>query len=187
MTRRGRKVVPFSRDYRRPPRWGMGLPPRRPPPRPPADPRRYLRFVILAGAAGLIVLPALADALGGIAKRLAPEAEGCRVVQVIDGDTVTLWCAGRGAARARLVGYDTPELFDPSCASELWRAWTAKWQLRRALWTAGEVTVVRSGTDRYGRALATVFVDGENLARRMIAAGHARPYGGGAREEWCRA
>ncbi|MCX7645538.1 MAG: thermonuclease family protein [Rhodobacteraceae bacterium] len=184
MTRRGRNVVPFSRDYRRPPRWNMGLPPRRPQ-RPPADPRRYLGLAMLAGVAGLIVLPAVADALGGVVKRLAPEAEGCRVVQVIDGDTVTLWCAGRGAARARLTGYDTPELFEPACLSELWRAWQAKWQLRRELWTAGEVTVIRSGTDRYGRALAAVFVDGENVARRMIAAGNARPYGGGQRQGWC--
>jgi hypothetical protein len=184
MTRRRRNVVPFSRDYRRPPRWSMGLPPRRPR-RPPADPRRYLRLAILIGVAALVVLPSVADALGGILKRLAPRAEGCQIVQVIDGDTVTLWCAGRGATRARLIGYDTPELFGPSCVSELWRAWTAKWQLRRQLWLAGEVKVIRSGEDRYGRALATVFVDGQNVARRMIAAGNARPYGGGERQGWC--
>ena len=183
MTRRGRKVVPLSRDYRRPPRWGMGLPPRRPT-RRPADPVRYLKLVILAAAGMLLVLPSAADALSGLVRRGAGGA-GCRVVQVIDGDTVGLWCPARGYEKARLLGFDTPELFSPRCPGEFAAALAAKWRLRVLIWTAGEVRIVRSGEDRYGRALVSLILDGRDVRRSLIAEGHARPYRGGERQGWC--
>ncbi|OYX41466.1 MAG: hypothetical protein B7Z02_15560 [Rhodobacterales bacterium 32-67-9] len=96
-----------------------------------------------------------------------------------------MWCPGRGNSTARLTGFDTPELFSPACASELAAAVRAKWALRLMLLGAGEVRLVREGTDRYGRALVAAFVDGAPLARGMIAAGHARAYAGGPREGWC--
>lgn len=186
MARRYHNIVPFSRDYRRPPRWTMGLPPRRPRrPRRLADPRFYLKAVIAAVSLGLVVLPAASDAVIAVARPVADGSGSCRVWQVIDGDTVRMWCAGRGSTTARLTGLDAPELFSPSCPAELLAATRAKWALRLAIWTAGEVVLVREGTDRYGRTLVAAFLDGEPLARRMIAAGHARPYSGGRREGWC--
>jgi endonuclease YncB( thermonuclease family) len=182
VTRRGRNGGPFSRDYRRPPRWGRGLPPRRGT-RRPADPVRYLRVVIVAAAGSLFVLPYAADALSGLVR--GGGQAGCRVVHVIDGDTVGLWCPARGYERARLLGFDTPELFSPGCAGELTAALAAKWRLRVLIWTAAEVRTVRSGEDRYGRALVSLILDGQDVRRTMIAEGHARPYAGGERQEWC--
>jgi hypothetical protein len=47
-----RNVVRFSRDYRRPLRWGMGLPPRRP--------KRRLRLAgLFVGLTGTLALLAL--------------------------------------------------------------------------------------------------------------------------------
>ncbi len=183
MTRRGRNVVPFSRDHRRARKFDMGLPPGRRP-RRPANPATYLKAVIVAAGMGIVFLPAVVDAVNAFARRV-PAGQACRVVRVIDGDTVTLWCPARGAERARLDGFDAPELFSPSCVSELAAAWRAKWQLRWLIWTADEVGTVRTGTDRYGRALVDLFVGGQNVARPMIAGGYARPYGGGRREGWC--
>lgn len=189
MARRRGKLLRFWRGARRHPKWDIGTPPN---PRSRqhdrsrriGDPVVYLKLVMAVSAAGLVVLPFLGDAIGR-ALRTGAGLESCRVVQVIDGDTVRLWCPARGAERARITGYDTPELFSPRCPSELSAAWAAKWKLRWLIWTAGEVGLVRIGTDRYGRALVSLFVDGRNVAREMITAGHGRPYDGGARWSWC--
>ena len=150
-------------------------------------PRRRGRFGLVAKLAtvGLIALaglPQVGDAISGW--RTAP-TEGCRVVSVIDGDTVSLWCPGTGTERARLTGFDAPELFSPQCPSEAAKALAATWALRTTLWTAGEVTVRRQGTDRWGRALVDMRADGVPVGRGLIAAGLARPYDGGRRAGWC--
>ena len=132
----------------------------------------------------IIALP-LADAGLTAALGLRTGIGDCRVLAVTDGDTVTLWCPPGAPRRARLVGFDTPEVFSPRCAAEWWAGMRATAALRLMLWRAAEVRAVRQGTDRYDRALVSLFVDGQSVARRMIAAGHARPYAGGRREGWC--
>jgi endonuclease YncB( thermonuclease family) len=109
----------------------------------------------------------------------------CKVLRVVDGDTVRATCPGRGLFSARLVGFDTAEVYSPKCFSEWWAGTRASWALSRHLWLADEVKIVLSGTDRYNRRLATLFVDRTNVSSIMIAAGHARRYIGGKREGWC--
>ncbi len=149
------------------------------------DPRFYLKAVVGFGGLGLIVLPFAADMTLALARPAASEDGSCRVISVTDGDTVRLFCTSGGLVDARLLGFDTPELFSPNCASELSAAYAAKWGLRQAIWSADSVKIARQGLDRYGRTLTRVWVDDEDLAQVMIAAGHARPYGGGERRSWC--
>lgn len=183
MVRRLHNVVPYSRDYRRPPRWNMGLPPRRPRRPPLTDPRRWLKLAIVAAVIGLVLLPGIADAVNAV---LAPASRGgCRVAKVIDGDTVALWCSGRGLQTARLKGFDTPEVFSPACATEWANGMAATWHLRRIFFEARTITVAFAGEDRYGRALVSIATDKGPVASRMIADGHARPYAGGVRKGWC--
>jgi len=111
--------------------------------------------------------------------------EGCRIVSVVDGDTVRLYCPDKGLTRARLMGFDTPEVFEPQCAAELARGTAATRALRKHLATADIVAIWRHGTDRYGREPVRLTLDGRALARTMIVSGHARPYAGGARQGWC--
>lgn len=147
--------------------------------------RRRWRLPMKLAVAGLLALgglPQVGDAISGW--RTAPTA-GCRVLSVIDGDTVHLWCPGTGAERARLTGFDAPELFSPQCAAEASQAVAATWALRRTLWSAREVTARRHGTDRYGRALVDLRADGVPVGRRLITEGLARPYHGGRRAGWC--
>ena len=165
----------------------MGPPPRRPARgwRRLADPRAYLKIAIAGAFAGLLALPVLAD-LAGAARRLAADGGGgCTILNVIDGDTATLWCPGAAPERARLLGFDTPEKFSPGCAAELLAAERATWALRWMLFRAADVRVSVQGRDRYGRPLAEVVLDGTRLSRQMIGMGLARPYDGGRRAGWC--
>ena len=184
MTRRRNNLIPFSRDYRRPPRWNMGF---------PAhqrfrfadlrDPRHWLKLVILCAGFGLAVVPFLADAT--VATLGQTSQNGCSVAKVIDGDTVLLWCSGRGLQKTRLKGFDAPEVFSPRCLSEWQTGIAATWYLRRILFSANKLTVGFAGTDRYGRALASIATNAGPISGQMIAAGYARPYSGGQRHGWC--
>jgi len=147
------------------------------------DPRVYLKAVIAISLLALVVLPFGADGINaGIGAR---SVDGCRVLRIVDGDTVTLWCPERGAMRVRLTGFDAPELFSPQCAAEYAWAQVASWHLRRLVFAANELTVRFGGTDPYQRQLAEILLDGMPVSRKMIDAGMARPYSGGARSGWC--
>ena len=183
MARRLNNIIPYSRDYRRPPRWGMGLPPRRPRRAGLSDPRHWLKLVIVTAGIGLVLLPGAADMVNIALSPASPA--GCKVTKVIDGDTILLWCGTGGLEKVRLKGFDTPEVFSPSCPSEWARGIAATWHLRRIFFQANTVSFAFAGTDRYGRKLATATTDTGQVAARMIADGFARAYAGGAREGWC--
>lgn len=165
------------------PKLGASRSVRRPLLRRVADPVFYLKAVIAVAALGLVILPLLADV--GVAAISARGTDGCRVVSVTDGDTVRLWCPAHGLEKARLTGFDTPEAFSPKCASEFARATAATWYLRSLLIEADKISIRRGDTDRYGRRLVSMRIDGIPLSRLMIRAGHARAYNGGPRSGWC--
>ncbi len=182
MARRG-NITQFFRGARRHPKWDLGKPPKSGWKRRRRDPRFFLKTVIVLVFFGALGLPYLAD---GVSALVAPRAEsGCRVLSVTDGDTVELYCPGRGLERARLTGFDTPEIFSPGCVSEYVKGQQAAWALRAMIFGADEISVVRRGTDKYDRTLVYMAVDGNAVAEKMISAGHARPYGGGKRASWC--
>lgn len=99
-------------------------------------------------------------------------------ILAIDGDT--LWVEGQ---RVRVVGVDTPEI-QCQCESECRAAWAAKRFVQETL-DRGTVTIERTGTDKYRRTLARVYVNGQDLAQLIIAAGHGRAYHGERRLSWC--
>ena len=167
-------VTPFSRDYRRPRKWGMGLPPRRP---------RRRRFRAYLGLV-TVLLVLFGVRVGDVVNAGLTRTDGCRIYAIVDGDTVWMNCPGSGSQRTRLMGFDTPELQD-ECGRELMMAVLATHALRWELWRAGEISVRERGQDRYDRRLAQVRVEGELLSRRMIDTGLARFYGGGIRRGWC--
>lgn len=104
---------------------------------------------------------------------------------MVDGDTVKVACPGEDLRSARLLGFDTPELYSPKCLSETFLAIQATLKLRRLIWFADTVVVRRTGVDRYDRKLARLILDGVDVSRPMIASGLARPYDGGTRATWC--
>jgi micrococcal nuclease len=93
-----------------------------------------------------------------------------RVTKHTDGDT--LWLSGVG--RVRLIGVDTPEVYGGvECYGDEASAFVAR------LLPLGARVDYRLGVeerDRYGRALAYVWLrDGRFVNRMLVARGYARP------------
>lgn len=149
------------------------------------DPRFYLKAVIGLAVAGLVLVPTIADLVNAAMKTVASDQGDCRVIRVIDGDTVSLICPEDGMISARLLGFDTPEKYAPKCLGEFLAAERASWHLRALIQQADRMTLEHQGTDQYGRALVRLEIDGVDVARLMIRDGHARQYGGGLRGTWC--
>lgn len=130
-----------------------------------------MRFAIILAASLLLATPALAAGFP-ICKG------GHRVTCVVDGDT--FWLKGE---KIRVEGYDSPEMGEPKCARPAAGAVEARSALAQLL-NSGEVSLDRSGRDKYGRTLARVSVDGVDITRAMISAGHGRRYSPG-QKPWC--
>jgi micrococcal nuclease len=107
-----------------------------------------------------------------------------RCVQVIDGDTldldIDLGFHVTIRQRVRLRGIDTPELR----GKDKDRAVAARTEV--TIWTDGVELLIRTEldeTDKYGRLLADVWVDGlaTSLSDHLVERGMARRYDGGKR------
>lgn len=109
------------------------------------------------------------------------------IAAVHDGDTIRL-CDGE---RVRLQGIDAPELRgSPRCSpisrkhlagsrNPSWCDYAAGEASRSTLAAflgAGSVTIQRLGTDKYGRTLAKLTVNGRDAGEYMIRRGVARPW-----------
>ena len=88
------------------------------------------------------------------------EVDG-RFLRPIDGDTFSM-----NGIKVRVNGIDAPELGTPGGMEAA--------QHLAALLQEGPVTIVPRSRDVYGRTVADVFMNGQNLADRMIADGYAR-------------
>lgn len=88
------------------------------------------------------------------------EVDG-RFLRPIDGDTFAM-----NGIKVRLSGLDAPELGTPGGSEAAHHL--------AALLQEGQVTIIPRSRDIYGRTVADVFMNGQNLAERMIAEGFAR-------------
>ena len=118
---------------------------------------RTIPATVAAACAALFLSPAAAT------------AETVRITSCYDGDT----CRTSKGEKVRLACIDTPELrgkrADPVPAK------AARDYLRSRV--AGKtVTIRRITTDRYGRTVAELFVDGSNIQQQLVASGHAEIY-----------
>jgi endonuclease YncB( thermonuclease family) len=111
--------------------------------------------------------------LAWVACSIAQASELSGVPRVVDGDTLTI-----GATRVRLEGIDAPET-DQVCLDAHASRWTCGIEARNQLtsYIAGQVIrCVSSGTDRYGRTLATCWLGAHNLNGWMVEQGWALAY-----------
>lgn len=112
----------------------------------------------------------------------SPDAQAPGACRAIDGDTIAC-----GTARVRMLNIDTPELGSHArCPAEAALAERAR-QFTAQRLAAGAVEIRVDGKrprDRYGRTLAWVSVDAQDLGEELIAAGLARRWDG-RRRPWC--
>ncbi|MEX1997648.1 MAG: thermonuclease family protein, partial [Candidatus Andersenbacteria bacterium] len=107
----------------------------------------------------------------------SPQVEGIQVsgtqatvARVIDGDTIEL----STGERVRYIGVDTPETVDPRTAPQcLGKEASNK---NKELVEGKAVTLEKdvSETDRYGRLLRYVYVDGKMINEALVAEGFAK-------------
>ncbi len=105
---------------------------------------------------------------------------GPRITCVVDGDTI--WLNGENL---RIKGYDTPEPYSNLCGGQREKA-IAKRATNRLieLLNGASWTVERFGKGGYGRTLATIRIDGEDVGDILIREGLARRYPDGEKW-WC--
>lgn len=121
-------------------------------------------------------------------------------VRIIDGDTVDI----RGLpANVRLVGFNAPETWRPSCAAERQVGERATARLSQLVRYAASIEFERvacscrpgtEGTDQcnFGRLCGSLVVDGQDVGRTLIGEGLAVPYRCGRTscpprpQAWCR-
>ena len=100
---------------------------------------------------------------------LGQTSEKVVITSCYDGDT----CTSSTGEKIRLACIDTPELrgkrADPVPAKE------ARDYLRELV-VSRQVAIRRITTDRYGRTVAELFIDGSNVQQQLVASGHASIY-----------
>lgn len=151
-------------------------------PSPPASflPRLALFVAGLAvsGLLGVGILCRGGTMDGLFTKANAAEASLC-IAGVHDGDTIRT-CRGE---RIRIENIDAPELpGSPKCTDRRRQGWcdyALAQKSRDALASflaSGPVSISRSGTDKYGRTLARLAVNGQDAGSYLVALGLARPW-----------
>lgn len=87
-----------------------------------------------------------------------------KVIGVKDGDTIEVFYNGQGQT-IRLLDIDCPE--KKQASGQKAKQFTSDFCFGK------NVRVESNGTDRYGRVLGTVYVDGQNLNKALVKAGLA--------------
>ncbi len=118
-----------------------------------------------------------------VAMPITYEFSRAKVVQIYDGDTITINALHRGmfnSFKCRIYGINTPEIKDGGTI--------ARDYLRdKLLGKIVNIEVLNNKRDekgrlyreKYGRLLVNINYDGENIATHMIKRGYAKPYFGG--------
>ncbi len=111
-------------------------------------------------------------------------------VRNYDGDTITVNIPGLHPLigkeiSVRVFGIDTPEIRG-GCIDSKKKGFEAKYFVAEACKNSKRIKLVNLKRDKYFRILATVYIDGENLAATLITKELAKPYYGGTKEGWCK-
>jgi len=125
------------------------------------------RLVAFALAVGFI---SIGGSVYGSGRSQAPSGPITGDVRVIDGDTIVV-----GDTRIRLEGIDAPETAQ-TCGRKWFGSWpcgTAATEALIKLIGSKPVRCEPRGLDKYGRTLATCFVDGHDINAQMVRQGWA--------------
>ena len=117
-----------------------------------------------------------------------PNIESGHVIKVYDGDTITIASKLPYASsplyrfQVRLRGIDCPEIHGKT-EDEKVRAICARTEME-TLVMQKQVVLKNIGTEKYGRLLADVYVNGIHVNAHMLEKGLAVPYSGKTKPSW---
>ena len=117
-----------------------------------------------------------------------PNIQSGHVIKVYDGDTITIASKLPYANsplyrfQVRLRGIDCPEIHGKT-EDEKARAVCARTEME-TLVMQKQVVLKNVGTEKYGRLLADVFVNGIHVNAHMLQKGFAVPYSGKTKTSW---
>ena len=121
-----------------------------------------------------------------LALLLAASIACAQPVRVIDGDTIEV-CNLNGTERIRIANLDAPESYRPSCAKEKLAGIQAKKAaIQFFVRPSVDLDIQRRSTDRYGRSVADVSVNGKDFRQYMIAEGHGVEWKFNEKHDWCK-
>jgi micrococcal nuclease len=134
------------------------------------------------GAAGTATLVPSADTPGPRGTPAASESptviatpvtgEQAQVTRVVDGDTIQVSMAG-AIYKVRYIGIDTPETVDPRRPVECYGHEASERNRQLVEGKTVELEKDVSETDKYGRLLRYVWVDGEMVNATLVREGYA--------------
>lgn len=102
-------------------------------------------------------------------------------IRVWDGNSIRLGTTRQSEA-VRIFNIDAPEI-EGQCAYETDLALQSKIRLAELL-KGQRIEILHQGTDRYGRTLAAIRVEGRDVGDILVSEGLARTWAG-RREPWC--
>ena len=112
-----------------------------------------------------------------------------QIVKIYDGDTFfinidnTLDVFGKNLG-VRIKGVDTPEIRG-KCSQEKFKAILAKEYLKESLDKANCIILKNLERGKYFRVLADVYINGENIADKLLDQNLAVKYQGGKKHNFC--
>ncbi len=121
--------------------------------------------------------------LGLVTAAALAETVDRKAIHVIDGDTIKI-----GDAPWRLTGFDAPEAGRGKCKAEVAKGIEATFRMHALLDAAKSIEIIPQGTstDRYGRRLGRLLVDGRDVGTLLIGERLAQAWNGrGKRPDWC--
>lgn len=107
-----------------------------------------------------------------------------KVLNCYDGDTITIAFNFNGnffQKSCRIFGLDTPEIKTKD-ENEKYAGIKAKKYLENLI-LHKIITVKCEGKDKYGRILASIYYEGENIGEKIINAGFGYRYDGGKKQK----
>lgn len=137
--------------------------------------RLLISLVALATACADLASPQAVSTAAPVASNATPgrvQREVATVVRVVDGDTVHVRLQGREFT-VRYIGIDTPETVDPRRDVQCYGREATAYNASLVSGKTVELEKDVSETDRYGRLLRYVYVDGRMVNEELVRGGYA--------------
>lgn len=114
------------------------------------------------------------DAGGGVSPATDLRPRDARVLRVVDGDTILVRLAAGGTERVRYIGVDTPESVKPNTPVQCFGKRASHYNQQLVQNRDVHLVADNEPRDKYGRALAFVYVDNVLVNAELLKHGYAR-------------